>query len=295
MNNRNFLDEIKHQYQYGGMHIKLIFVNAIVFLVIGLLSVIGRLLLLPDVELFLANIFTLQSDFSSFLFKPWGLITSIFAHFGFLHLIFNMMMLFFAGKLFESYFGSYRLLAIYLLGGVTGGLFEILAHSFVPALANQSSVIVGASGSIMAIFIGLAFYKPNLVVSLFGLLDLKIIYLALIYIVYDFLSLGLNDGTAHFAHLGGAIIGLLAAQKTNSSSNIIVRFEQFIRNFEKIIKGQGLPKKTKPVKHMTDEEFNVTKKANQHKIDEILDKISKSGYESLSKAEKEFLFKQSKN
>lgn len=299
MQNRNFKAELKNQFQYGGMHIKLIFINLFVFLFIGLISVLARIFMIPELEDFLNTMFSLQSNFSEFIIKPWGLITSIFAHFGFMHVLFNMLMLYFVGKLFESFFGEKRLLAIYLLGGITGGCFEILAHSFVPSLADQSVVIVGASGSIMAIFIGLAFYKPNLVVSLFGVFDLKIIYLALIYILYDFLSLGLNDGTAHFAHLGGAIIGILAAQNTTKSSNFIFKFEQLIYKFFSIFKKYSDKKSTfnnsnkSNVKFKSDEDFNLEKKNKQAKTDQILEKISKSGYESLSKAEKEFLFKQS--
>ncbi len=296
---RNFIDEIKHQYKFGGMHIKLIFINVLTFLFIGLFTVLARLSSNDSLNFLMDEIFTLQTDFLPFLQKPWGLVTSIFAHFEIMHILFNMLMLYFAGKLFEHFFGAKRLLAIYILGGIVGGLFEILAHSLVPSMANESAVIVGASGSIMAIFIGLAFYKPNLPVSVFGLFEFKIIYLGLIYLVFDIFSLGINDGTAHFAHLGGAIIGVIASQQANSSANFVFRFEQFLYKLFNLFSTFNFKAKKKTTfqnkRPKTDEEFNVEKKNRQEQINKILDKIAKSGYESLSKSEKEFLFKQSSN
>jgi membrane associated rhomboid family serine protease len=290
MSQASFIDEIKNNYRYGGAYIKLIYANVIVFLFIGLLNVLSRLLILPSLGIFLNNVFTLNSNFNDFLFQPWGLFTSIFAHFGLFHLLFNMLMLFFTGKIFESFFGSKKLVIIYFLGGLAGGLFEILAHSLLPSFQGVNSVIVGASGSIMAIFVGLAFYRPNLMVALFGVINVKIIYLALIYILYDFLSIGANDGTAHFAHLGGAIIGILSSRNPFSKSNILNQIENLLST-NKLFQNK---KSAKNVKYMKDEDFNLEKKKNQEKTDQILDKISKSGYDSLSKSEKEFLFKQSK-
>jgi membrane associated rhomboid family serine protease len=296
---RNFLEELKHQFSYGGMHVKLIFANVIVFLIIGILTLFARLIDLQELQSFAEAVFTLNTGFLDFLKQPWGLITSIFAHFQIFHILLNMLMLYFAGRIFEHYLGSKRLLAIYILGGITGGLFEILAHSLVPSMASEKVVIVGASGSIMAIFIGLAFYKPNLPVSLFGLVEFKIIYLGLIYLAIDLFSLGLNDGTAHFAHLGGAVIGVVASQQANSSQNFVYRFEKFLYRIINFFTNFKMSSNKRSSSHSTrikktDEDYNMEAKQKQEQTNKILDKISKSGYESLSKAEKEFLFKQSK-
>lgn len=299
-NDRSFTEELKYQYKSGGMHIKLIFVNALFFVLITLFRVVEQLsgvLIMHLAE----GIFTLQSSFSEFLMKPWGLITSIFSHFGVLHFLFNMLMLFFAGGIFRQFFSEKRLLAIYILGGICGGIFEILAHSLVPALTQQSSVVVGASGSIMAIFICMAFYKPTIPVALFGIFRVPIIYLGLFFLLIDFVNLGLNDGTAHFAHIGGALIGIIASQRPHSQGNFVYRFELFLEwigNFFRTFKtgaAGGPRRRRKDPRKMTDEEFNLDKKSRQKQVDRILDKISKSGYESLTKAEKEFLFKQTNN
>jgi membrane associated rhomboid family serine protease len=294
---RSFFEELKYRYTYGGMHMKLIFINALVFLAVGILLVIARLLGINGIGIpaLLTDIFALQADFAGLLFKPWGLFTSIFAHFQFFHFLFNMLVLFFVGKLYEDFFGSKRLLSTYLLGGIAGGLFEILAHELFPGLANQAVVVVGASGSIMAIFVGLAFYRPNLEVRLFGIVPVKLILLAGLYLLYDILSLGANDNTAHFAHVGGALLGILAIQNPHSSSNFMYKIEVFFSNLFKTRPKKTKLKAEKGGRFKSDEQFNVEKKARQEKIDAILDKISKSGYESLTKAEKEMLFNQSKN
>ncbi|MGV3630236.1 MAG: rhomboid family intramembrane serine protease [Bacteroidota bacterium] len=298
-NNRSFIDELKFQYQSGGMHIKLIFVNAVFFLLIALFNVISALAGTEEFKLLSQEIFTLDTSFSEFIHHPWGLFTSIFSHFKILHFLFNMLMLYFAGSIFQQFFSSRRLLSIYILGGLAGGIFEILAYSLAPGLADQPSVVVGASGSIMAIFMCMAFYKPNIQVSLFGVLPVPIIYLGLFFLLIDFISLGMNDGTAHFAHLGGAIIGMAASQRPHSQNNIVYGFERllssignFFRSFRNRSTVRVAYKNKQDPRKMTDEDFNLDKKKRQELVDRILDKISKSGYESLSKAEKEFLFKQ---
>lgn len=301
---RTFIDELKYQYQYGGMTIKLVMINAIVFLGINVLLVISRLIG-GDAQLFVGDIlkwiFTLNTELSSFVFSPWGLFTSMFAHYGIWHLLFNMIFLFFVGKMFEQFFDQKRLLYTYLLAGIAGGLLEIIAHLIFPVLQMSSNVVVGASGSIMGIFMAMAFYKPHAKVHLFGVFPVRMIWLAVAFLLLDFLNLGRNDGTAHFAHIGGAIIGILSIQNIGSSSNIINRFQSLgdviIRIFSR--------KNKKPKMHVhksetntrfkTDVEYNVEVKTRQEEVDRILDKISKSGYDSLTKKEKEFLFNQSKN
>jgi membrane associated rhomboid family serine protease len=302
MDDKNIFQDLKYRFQFGGMHVKLLFVNAIVFIFIGFLHVFTRLL--GDVEIqqstaiLLHDIFALQADFLGLITKPWGLITSIFSHFEFMHFLFNMLFLFFAGQLYEQLFGGKKLLNIYILGGITGGMLEIVAHELFPALSNSQSIVVGASGSIMAIFIAAAMYRPNTKIMLFGILPIRIIVLAGIYFIYDLLSLGMPDGTAHFAHIGGGIIGIISVKTMNKPNNILIQFTRFTDKIFTIFKRDFFKKKNtlnveRGGRPLTDEEFIVRKKENQAKTDTILDKISKSGYESLTSKEKEFLFKQS--
>ncbi len=305
--NNTFSDQLKHLYYTGGMTVKLIFINLLVFLFIGFTSVVGTLMQGDSqffIDVFNHKLFTLDTNLIGFLYKPWGIFTSIFAHFSFMHILFNMLMLYFTGRAFEQLFSEKKLLYTYILGGIIGGIFEIVAHSIFPVFETYQTVIVGASGSVMAIFMAIAFYRPNLEVNLFGVFPLKIIYLALAYLVMNLLSLAKPDGTAHFAHLGGAFIGYLSVKNMNNSKNIITRFQNFIESIVQFFKKLFTKKQPKFTVQKggsarggfkTDEEFNYEAKQRQIQIDAILDKIAKSGYESLSKAEKEFLFKQSQN
>ena len=297
---RTFIEDIKYQYQHGGMTIRLLMANTFVFLVIQVLIVFGRLLgpsTDSSVSKVLHSIFSLETSFSEFITHPWGIFTYFLAHFSFLHFLFNMIFLYFSGKMFEQLFDQKRLLITYLLGGIAGGLFELLAHIAFPLLQVEQTNVVGASGAVMAIFTALAFYRPNLNVLLFGLLPVRIIILALIFILIDFISLGNDDGTAHFAHLGGVLVGILSIHRIHSTGNIINQTQMFWDKLLKVFsrnKQLKVKKGGRSAQFKTDEEYNVSAKKRQEKIDLILDKISKSGYESLTKEEKDFLFQQSK-
>ena len=308
MNSQNtFFEGIKHQLKTGGMTNRLIFINTLVFLFIGLLTILGSLIL-GSTQLALNNfttlLFSLNTDLTQFIYTPWGILTSIFAHFSFFHFLMNILMLYFSGRMFEQLFDGKRLMYTYILGGIAGGIFELIAHSIFPVFQNSNVVIVGASGSIMSLFMALAFYRPNLQVNLFGILPIKIIILAGIFFIMDMFSLASQDGTAHFAHIGGAIIGIISIKNVYSKTNLINVFQGFIENiisFFKKITRKNEPKLTvkkgggQSVKYKSDEEYNYEAKQRQIQVDAILDKIAKSGYESLSKAEKEFLFNQSQN
>jgi len=301
---RTFIDDLKYQYNYGGMTIRLLIINSALFLLIQILLVFAELIrgevgaLLYE---FTHSVFSLKTTLGDFIFQPWGLFTSIFSHFTFLHFLMNMLFLYSAGRMFEQVFNGKRLLYTYLLGGVFGGLLELIAHALFPVLQGTSSVVVGASGSIMAIFAALAFYRPNLTVALFGIINVRLIVLAGIFILYDLISLGIPDGTAHFAHLGGAILGMISINGIYRSSNIVTATQSASERMISWLKGIFKPKSRMKVnlggrtgKFKSDEQYNTDAKERQARTDAILDKISKSGYESLTKAEKEFLFQQSK-
>lgn len=298
---QNLFESLKNSYRYGGMTIRLLFINAAIFLLIQILSVIIRLMMADNsiLSVFLNAVFTLNTDLKYFIFMPWGLVTSIFAHFSLWHFVLNMLFLYFSGKMFEQLFDAKRLWYTYLFGGIAGGILEIIAHAIFPALQNSHIVIVGASGSIMAIFMALAFYRPNLNVMLFGLFPVRLIFLALFFLLSDLISLGMNDGVAHFAHLGGAIFGALSIRNLGNKNNIMNFIQRWgdslSKSIKSIFKDSSKQQNRSNSRMKTDEEYNMEKKSMQEKIDQILDKISKSGYESLTRQEKDFLFNQSKN
>lgn len=304
---RNLLDDLKYQFKHGGMAVRLIIFNVAVFLLIQIALVFGRLIggeVELEVTAVVKSIFALNTDLKVFIYKPWGLFTSIFSHFSIIHLLFNMLFLYSAGKVFESMFDQKRMLYTYVFGGIFGGIIEILAHTIFPTLSEQALVVVGASGSVMAIFAALAFHRPNLSVNIFNLFSIRLIFIAGIFILIDLVSLGLDDGTAHFAHLGGVLFGMISVYNLHSNSNSINRLQMFGDGMKRFFQALFSSNKKLKVKKggtyqnprfKSDEEYNLEKKQKQAKTDVILDKISKSGYESLTKAEKEFLFNQSKN
>src|SRR5690554_188327 len=305
--NRTFSDELKYQWKYGGMHIKLMGIHLAVFILINVLLVFGSLSVTngspnPMMDI-VYSIFTLRGDVYGFLTHPWGIITSIFAHFDFMHFAFNMLFFYFISRFFLMYFSNQRMLYTYILGGLMGGIFQILAYSTFPALQGTQTFVVGASGAVNAVFMAAAFYRPMAEVHLFGMIKVKMIYIAGIYILMDLLQMGGADNVAHFAHLGGAAFGILSIYNIDSKKNVInftrVTVENLKASFNgkpkmKAHKGENTSTK-KATQHQTDAEYNLQKKKKQEEIDAILDKISKSGYESLTKHEKQILFDQSNN
>ena len=288
---RNFIEEIKYQLSHGTMTNRLIIYNVFVFAVILLLNILN--LTINQISL-TEYFFTLDTNLVGFIIKPWGIITSIFSHFEIWHLIFNMLFLYFSGQLFEQIFDKRRLWQTYIFGGISGGILEIAAHYLFPSFQNSDQVVVGASGSIMAIFTALAFHSPNIRVNLFGIFPVKIYLIAIFFLFNDLIGIAEpSDNVAHFAHLGGAIFGLISIQSMHSSNNILSVLGSFFDRITKIITS-GKSTKSGKAKFKTDEEYNLEKKRRQEKTDAILDKISKSGYESLTKEEKDFLFNQSK-
>lgn len=240
---------------------------------------------------FFENIFSFKINPLFFATHPWTIVTSIFTHFNFWHIFSNMLVFYFVAKLFVYFFGERKLWWIYLLGGIGGNLLELLA-GFIFTGANNGISVIGASGSVMAIFIAVSIYQPKFTVKLFGLFDIKIIYLAAFYFLYDFTRIGFNDGVAHFAHLGGALIGFISARNVTSSHNILNWLDN---QWNKLIvkKSFRMKKPIRTSRPVTDEDFNRHRKEDQERTDAILDKISKYGYDGLTAEEKEFLFNQS--
>jgi membrane associated rhomboid family serine protease len=288
-NNRNIFQELKQTFLQGKMTHRLIIINVAVFILIQIYLAIFRLggLVSEDLP---NTLFTLDTNLTGFLHKPWGLITSIFVHFDLFHLFSNMLFLYFSGKFFEQIWSGKQLLITYILGGIFGGIAEIAVQSTFYSTENNGALVIGASGSIMAIFIAVAFHSPQTQLLLFGKFSIRLYFLAIFFLIQDIIGIGTKDTTAHFAHIGGALFGILSIVTTKfipaKSPNSKGFFNQIFKSSKK---------KTVTPRFKSDEVYNQEKRAHQEKTDSILDKISKGGYESLNQSEKDFLFKQSKN
>ena len=293
-------DELTMQWRTGGALTRLLLVNIGVFLAIHL---VGLLFFLtgnaePDLTRWLRS----TSDLPMLLRTPWTVVTYMFTHEAVFHLFFNMLMLYFGGRLFGDLLGGKRLLGNYLLGGLAGLLLYIISYNTLPAFERfaAGSTILGASAAVMAVFVGIASYQPEMVVNLMFFGGVRLKYLAIIYVVIDLISIrqGGNSG-GHIAHLGGALYGHLAAQQLKKGKDWSLGFVRVLDRIGALFtfKRAGrmrVERVSRRKAHaMADAEFHASKRAKQERIDAILDKISRSGYDSLSKDEKDILFRAS--
>ncbi len=228
--------------------------------------------------------------------KPWTMLTYMFLHLDFMHILFNMLWLWWFGVIFIQYLSQKQLLATYLFGGLAGAILYIAAFNFFPvfSLARESAVALGASASVLAVVVAISFYVPDYSVNLLFLGQIKIKYIAVFTIVLDLLMLGSGNAGGHLAHLGGALWGFAYAKMIPGfdPAKVLNVFYRMDFNLGKKRSNKHF-KVHKGGKPLTDEEFNRQKILRQERIDSILEKISRSGYDSLSKEEKELLFSSS--
>ena len=286
----NILDDLKLQYKTGGMVQKLIFWNIGVFVLFSLLTVVFKF---SNITFNYFDWVALSSNTPEFLAKPWTIITFNFFHATILHLIFNLIVLHFSGRLFNTYFTDKQLFGVYLLGGIFSGLTFILMFF----LLGKTSPLVGASGAIMALLIATATYAPFMFLRIPLIGIVKLWHVASVILLIDLIQLLYENMGGHLAHLGGALFGFIYIKLLKTGKDITKPFSLFLDAIVNIFK----PKKKTPFKKV---HRNTTKNVvnssisnkdfAQKQIDDILDKISKSGYDSLTKEEKEFLFKAGK-
>ena len=281
----SIIKDLKYRYKSGNIVEKLIYINVGVFILTLLISVFQGLY--KGQLNFIMEWFSLNDDVSYLLTKPWSILSYGFLHGGFIHILMNMIVLYFIGNLFIEYFTQKQLLNFYILGSLFGGIVFLFSQNYFPLFEGKSTILVGASAGISAIFVGITTYMPNYSIRLRFIGFVKLWYLAAFWIGLDVLGLIGNNAGGHFAHLGGALFGFLYVSKaSNTEINIF-------DNIFSIFKGKEKPLKT-VYKSKTRNKTTEQKDVNQQQIDAILDKISKSGYDTLTKDEKEFLFKQGK-
>lgn len=296
-------DEIKAAFKQGDIVTRLILLNAGIFVAVNILYVFLWLFQIPNMMVFGGQQVEFHwywlgapADLVSLLFKPWTLITYMFVHGGIGHLFFNMLLLYFSGQIFKEYLGSTRILATYVLGGLAGIFLYIIAYNIFPIFSEvlPFSLTVGASASVMAVLIAVTAYVPNHSVRLpfIGLVKLK--YIAGVMVLLDVINIRSGNPGGHIAHLGGALYGFYFARQYRKGTDLSTAFNRFVTKAQEYFfkpKSHLNVSYSSRRRHKSDEEYNYEKKVNQQKMDDILDKISKSGYESLSKEEKDILFK----
>ncbi len=274
----------------------LLYINVGVFLVVEFLELV--LILFRLDSQWLLSYVMLPSSLSSLLYKPWTLLTYMFMHANFFHLFFNMLCLLWFGRLFLNYFTQKQLTGLYLLGGIGAGLIYIAAYNVFPYFAEQvnSSVLVGASGSLMAVVLAVAMYIPNYEVNLFLIGRLKLKWIAAMMVLFSMFSITSANAGGEFAHIGGALVGVIYIWLLKKGKDIAQPFNRAIDSIANIFKRKPKMKFTKQ-KHTyqpkSDAEYNQQRERNMRELDEILDKVKASGYSSLSEDEKRRLFDRS--
>jgi membrane associated rhomboid family serine protease len=289
-------DDIKRSFRNGTNLTRLIYLNVIVFLIITIVAVIGFLLKNEVISGKLLDLLSVPASIDGLLSRPWTLITYMFTHKDVWHILFNMLWLYWFGKIFLEYLDEKKLVALYLLGGITGAVVYILSFNIFPAFTGMidGSAAIGASASVMAVVIGIAAYVPDYTVNLLLLGRVKIKYMALaIFVLTSVMDFSVNSG-GKLAHIGGAFLGYFYMLNIRQGRDMGKWVSRIIDFFATLFK----PRKKLKVTHKkvaTEYEYNKIKADRQKNINSILDKISKGGYDSLTKEEKEILFKESQN
>ncbi|MAR39621.1 MAG: rhomboid family intramembrane serine protease [Flavobacteriales bacterium] len=285
-------NDIKRNYKSGTTFTRILYINIGFFILYKLLFVFSFLFDTGEIDTFIKDYLSLPSNTILLLKKPWTFISYMFVHQSFFHLLFNMVWLHLGSKLFLEYFNGKQLISTYILGGISGGLLFITAFNVLPVFSSNvlNSYVFGASASVIAVFVTISTYSPNYRISipLIGNIPLK--YIAITLITIDILSISPDNPGGHIAHIGGAIYGYIYVSLLKTGIDISVNFYNFINFFS-----QKKKKKSKKVNtRKSDDIFRSEKAEKQKHINSILEKISKSGYDSLTKEEKELLFKESK-
>ena len=292
----NIFDSIQQIFRQGNSLMKLIFINVVVFTVLKLLVILLLLFNISGGGIF--SYLAVPSDLSELLYRAWTPITYMFLHEGFLHLLFNMLNLFWFGKIFLMYFSEKQLVGLYLMGGLLAATFYAAAFNLFPYYAPivHQSLLLGASGSIMAIIIAASVQSPNMEIQLLFLGGIKLKYIALAAVLTSFFGITSNNGGGQLAHLGGALSGYFFVVSLRQGNDLTKGLNWILDSIYNALRPRKLrvkPNKTRSKATISDAEFNQNKARKMAQIDHILDKIKTSGYESLSAEEKKRLFEQS--
>lgn len=293
---RSIFQELKDQlFTTNNSLNRLIGINLLVFLVINLLAVILALFQLKAGWYSeIARWLMVPAQPATLLLRPWTLLTYMFLHTGFFHILFNMLWLYWIGRIFQEFLGNKKLVSTYLLGGLAGALVYIVAFNIFPLFSSirQQSFALGASASVLAVVVGTATLLPNYTIRLFLFGDVRLKYLALVMIVLDLLQLSGSNAGGHFAHLGGAAFGFVYIKQLQAGRDLAKGFNRAI---DWLVSRFNRPKTKLKVSHRRGQPSPKAQgRIPETVVDALLDKIAKHGYDSLSSEEKELLSKASK-
>ncbi len=275
---------------------RLLIANIFVFLFFAILRAVTHLFMTSMDDFFIpSHWLAVPASLQTLITRPWTIITYMFYHEEVMHILFNMLWLFWMGKILQEYLGSKKLFSTYILGGISGAILYILAYNIFPLFSSAVpfSSALGASAGVLAITVAAATLLPEYRVSIFLIGPVALKYIALVTVLLDLISVSGSNAGGHIAHLGGALFGFVYIRQLKQGRDLAIWFNNLVDRIAAMF-SIGNKMKVSYKRTVRDDEFVSNKKAKQKRTDEILDKISKSGYGSLTNEEKEFLFKSSK-
>lgn len=312
-----FIDNLRSRYAAATVPVRFVMVNVAVFVIVRVVALVCLLFAvdaMPAIELL-----EMPSNPVKFLHQPWSVISYMFLHYDVMHILFNMLWLYWFGAMFHQIFGTRRFVGLYFLGGIGGALLYMLAYNVLPLFSSTEGLLLGASASVLAIVAATAVRQPDYKVGLlfFGQISLK--WIAIVTIFIDVISIGSSNAGGHIAHLGGALTGAAFALADRRGTDITAWFNRAIDRLVNLTRRRPRVK----VGNFHNSPFTRTKQqprddnrrqprddrqqderdngrrhtmtpAEEAEMDEILKKIKLSGYSSLTAEEKRRLFEVSK-
>jgi membrane associated rhomboid family serine protease len=311
-----FMQDLRYAFSSGGrVYVQLIIINVLVFLVVNVLSVTLMLLSLGGIATAITSQFELPAYLPNLLYRPWSILSYAFWHrMDIFHILFNILGLYWFGQILEEYLGGKRLISVYILSALFGGVLYILLYNFAPVpmwkAELQGASLAGASGAIYGIVLATATLLPTYTIFMFLIGPVQLKYVAAVFVVLSYLGLVSGNAGGNMAHLGGALVGYIFTIQLQKGNDL----GAWIHNFADCIKSFFRPKPKMKTSYKSKDKEKATvnqpkaknssqayqqnspnETPNQEEIDALLDKISASGYDSLTKEEKQKLYKASKD
>lgn len=300
----DFINNLKYRFKTASLLGRLIYINIAVFIVVRFFALIGFLF---DFDAWaIINYLQLPSDVNQLMHQPWTLLTYMFAHYEVLHILLNMLCLWWFGRLFLEFFNQRQMTGLYLIGGLGGALFYMLAYNLLPAFSHRNAMLIGASAAIMAIMVAIAIKAPNYKVGLLFIGEVPLKWITVIMIFFDILIIYMQNIGGHISHIGGALTGCayaLAFRKGIDITNwlnkiidsIVVLFERLFKKPRTKINQKKYHFKHSDTGTKTKRQDTGISAEDEKDLDEILKKIKQSGYSALSNEEKRRLFQISRD
>ena len=309
----SIVDDVKTRYKGGSLLMRLIYINIAVFVVLRVAGFVSFLATGSSANL--VQWVELPSSFHDFLLQPWTLVTYMFSHYDVMHILFNMLWLYWLGRIFLEFFIPRQLGGLYVLGGLGGAALYLACYNLIPHLSSQHSLMLGASASVLAIVVGLTLYRPDYQVPLFFFGSISLKWIAIITVFIDIIGIESDNMGGHIAHLGGALVGLLfgvSIKRGHDITSWINRcIDAVVMLFKKLQAGSqphrdstrgpslnyqqsALGTASSPASSGKTSSQSGASDVDEERLDEILGKLKQSGYAALTDEEREFLFNASR-